>query len=538
MLKMIFDYPLFGPLAQVAFVFGIAPLLVGVMRKVKARFQRRDGAPIYQPYLDLAKLFFKGTVTSADSSWIFTAAPAITFASVIVAAAILPVLSEKTLLVTDLILFLYLFAIGRFLTALSALDIASAFGGLGASREMFYSVVIEPALFAVMLFLATADGNLGLAPLSAYASAAWPAALYSPAHWLAGAALFIIILAELGRLPFDNPATHLELTMVHEAMILDQSGPLLALTEWAQAAKAVLFLGLWAQLFLPLPALMATIGGAAYAVAFAALLLLLGALVATVESLTPKLRLFKITRLLVFSAALSLVAFFARVWDLRVSGQLDLVLAFVMLVCSLYFLLSATFRRRLVIYFIQSSALAIILLNAALASGEFDSYLRLATTIILKLVIVPWLLWRVLKTLSGESKMFLNIDPIYDAAPITSTFAVMLSALLVFFAFVMTPVLGIKTLLLPVAMSIVLVGGLIISLKTHVLLQLMGFLMLENGLVLLPTALGLNIPLLGEITVLFDTVMLLVTAIMLAFKIRGSMDSLNVENLNSLTERK
>ncbi len=240
---------------QAAFVFAVAPLAAGIMLKVKARFQGRIGAPVYQPYFDLSKLFMKGTVTSSTASWVFIAAPIAFFSSIVIAAMALPILFSNSFVSIDFVLFVYLFAIGRFMTALAALDTGSAFGGIGASREMLYSCLIEPVLFAAIVFFSTFNAKTGLISLTT--AFAGPDALFSPAFWLSAAALFIVILAETGRLPFDNPSTHLELTMVHEAMILDYSGPLLGLIEWANAAKMVVFLSLFSMLFLPsfLPAL-------------------------------------------------------------------------------------------------------------------------------------------------------------------------------------------------------------------------------------------------------------------------------------------
>ncbi len=236
---------------QIIFIFGFSPLIVGLMRKVKARLQGRSGSPIIQPYLDLAKLLSKGESKSSTTSFIFVIAPVAGFVSVAIASVMLPVLSPVSFLAVNIIVFAYLFSIGRFLTALSGLDAGSSFGGLGSSREMLYSVLIEPALFAVVLFLAASGGFNVIAPLAS-GGIAWDALALSPAHWIAALGLFIIILAETGRLPFDNPATHLELTMVHEAMILENSGPGLAFVEWAHASKIFLLFALIPIIFLPL----------------------------------------------------------------------------------------------------------------------------------------------------------------------------------------------------------------------------------------------------------------------------------------------
>ncbi|MBI2444991.1 NADH-quinone oxidoreductase subunit H [Candidatus Micrarchaeota archaeon] len=521
-------------LAQVALVFALAPLVAGLARKIKARFQSRRGAPLLQPYADLAKLLRKKPVQSTASSWVFTLAPFASFASVVAAAALLPLLSAGVVPASDLVVFFYLFAISRFVTALAGLDVASAFGGLGASRELLFSAIIEPALFALALFLATFDSGVNLGALF-WQVPNLPGALLSPAHWLAAAALFILVLAELGRLPFDNPATHLELTMVHEAMILDYSGPFLALIEWAQAAKTVLLLSLLSGLFLPI--FSSGMGAGLTVILWVAGVLSLTVLVAVVESLTPKRRLFKAPELVMFAWVLALTAFLARGSDLAQSGG-AWMLAFAMLVCNVYFLFSATFRRRLEIYLVQSVALALILAQAALEHGSADAYIRLASTLVFKVVLVPWLLYKAFLTVAGESKVFLNADPLYFKSPIGTTGALVAAGFLILLSFLMAPFLGAQSLMLPVAIAVILTGGLVISSKSHVLLQLMGFLLLENGLVLLPLALSLELPLVGEATALFDALTLIVVALVLVFKISTVIDSLDSGKFDELTEGK
>ena len=201
--------------AQLVFFFGLSPLLIGIIRKVKARFQARQGASIFQPYFDVAKFLMKGTVKSSVTSWVFELSPVLNFAGVAVAIVLLPILSPDTILPSNFLVFIYVFAIGRFLMALSGLDAGSAFGGLGSSREMLLASLVEPAMMVIALFLALSSNGLNLDSVFASASAAWPGSILAPQYYLAAIAIFILILAEMKRLPFDNPATHLELTMVH-----------------------------------------------------------------------------------------------------------------------------------------------------------------------------------------------------------------------------------------------------------------------------------------------------------------------------------
>ncbi|MDE1798023.1 MAG: NADH-quinone oxidoreductase subunit H, partial [Candidatus Micrarchaeota archaeon] len=536
---------------QVLFVLAFSPLMIGIMRKVKARFQGRSGSPLTQPYVDLAKLLAKGTTRSSTTSFVFAIAPMVGLSAAAIAALLMPILSPLPLLAANIIIFVYLFAIGRFLTALSGLDAGSAFGGMGSSREMMYSIFIEPALFAIVLFLA-ASGTLAIAPL-APDTASWLSQAALPGYWLAAIALFVAILAETGRLPFDNPATHLELTMVHEAMILENSGHDLALIEWANAAKIFLFFCLAAVLLLP---------GSLQASAFWPLYLLLfcaglSVLTAAVESISVKVRLFKVPELLILSALLALLAFLMRLTGAAALGDslLNIALATVMLLSSLYFIFSATFRRRLELYVVQSICLAVILV-ASLAEGTPDAYYLLAVTIAFKVVLIPLAFYQLFRGMSGEVKIMplqfylkfssiregfkldLNFDPLFMSSPMSTSRALIYAGILITIAFVVAPALGSGSLLLPLVISIILLGMLIIASKTHLLLQLLGFLMMENGVVLLPYALHIQMPLIGEAVVLFDVVILVAIALLLSFKMRGTHGTLDTQKLAELTEKR
>ncbi len=527
-----------APALQAAFLFAFAPLLIGIMHKVKARFQGRIGAPIYQPYLDIAKLLLKGVVVSPTSSWVFLMAPVLSFSSILIAAAALPILFSANPFGMDLVMFVYLFAIGRFMTSIAGLDIGSAFGGIGASREMLYASLIEPVLFASIVFFSTLGSGVGLGTLAAGTSFAWPAALLSPAFWLAACALFIVLLAETGRLPFDNPATHLELTMVHEAMVLDYSGPLLALIEWANAAKIAVLFTLFIALFTPVFSTAFWANPAQSAALFLAALIVLAILTASIESLTPKWRLFRILELLTFSLILSLLAFFfGPATPLNSGGALALLSA-AMLILPLYFIFSASFNRRITIFLLQSSALALILLSVALDSGSIDAYWRLGSTIVFKVILVPWLLLRSFRQMEKESVGKPHPDPIFLASPLSTPKALLVCSVLIVMSYSISTILGVHSALLPVAFSIILIGAFIIAIKSHIFLQMLGFLILENGLVLLPVALSLRVPLLGELVAFIDTMILVAVSLFLASKIQDVHESLDSVRLSQMIETK
>jgi len=304
---------------QPALALALAPGLVGLIRWLKARLQSRRGPPPWQPYAELRKLFGKEVVVAHSASWLFRAAPYLVFASAVVVTAILPLVLAPGALdgIGDLLVVVYLLLLGTFVLALAGLDPGTAFGGMGASREMTVAALAEPTVALAIFGLAIGAGstNLGQIVLQTLRT---PILAASPSHLLAFAALFIVMLAEAGRLPVDNPGTHLELTMIHEAMILEYSGRYLALIEWAAWLKLLIFFTLLANLFLPW-GIATTFAPGALALACLALvakLAVLGVILAILETRIAKLRLFRVPELLAVSFVLGLLAVtasFARV---------------------------------------------------------------------------------------------------------------------------------------------------------------------------------------------------------------------------------
>ena len=297
--------------AQMCLVLVLAPGLVGLIRWMKARLQNRRGAPVWQPYLELRKLFGKEVVVSSNASWLFRAAPFVIFASTVATAALVPVLAAPTALdrMGDLVVLVYLLLLGTFFLALAGLDPGSAFGGMGASREVTVAALAEPTVALAVFALALSAGSTNLGQI-VVVTLANPAQTVSPGHALAFAALFIVTLAETGRLPVDNPATHLELTMIHEAMVLEYSGRYLALIQWAAAIKLLVFFALLGNLFVPWGVArdLTPAGLLLAAASFALKLLVLATTVAVLETRIAKLRLFRVPELLSVSFVLALLA--------------------------------------------------------------------------------------------------------------------------------------------------------------------------------------------------------------------------------------
>lgn len=288
--------------AQVLVLLLVSPVVVGLMRKVKARFQCRRGASLFQPYADLAKLFRKQPVISTPTSWIFTATPYLVFSSTLTAGLLVPVFASQVPLnfAGNIIALVYLFAVGTFFLMLAGLDAGSAFGGMGSSREAIVASLTEPAAIMAIFAIALTAGSTNLSTI-VHKTALLEGIVIAPSpHLMAFAALFLVTLAETGRVPVDNPATHLELTMIHEAMVLEYSGRHLALIEWAAGIKLTVFLSLLANVFAPwgiattLTPTALMIGLAVYLVKITGL----AAVIALIECMFAKLRLFRVTDLL------------------------------------------------------------------------------------------------------------------------------------------------------------------------------------------------------------------------------------------------
>ena len=223
---------------QIALMLVMPPLLLGVINKTKAWFGGRQGPPLLQLYYDLYKLMRKGLVLSWTTTWVFCLGPVVALAAVGLAGLLVPIGSSRAPLsfTGDLILFAYLFGLARFLTTAAALDTGSAFEGMGAAREVTFSCLTEPALIFAFLVLAKISGSLTLVQMLKGPAGGFPAAVAAPLT-LVAIGLFVILLAETCRIPVDDPNTHLELTMIHEVMVLDHSGPLFGVILYAAALK-------------------------------------------------------------------------------------------------------------------------------------------------------------------------------------------------------------------------------------------------------------------------------------------------------------
>ncbi|OQZ94258.1 formate hydrogenlyase [Mycolicibacter algericus DSM 45454] len=297
---------------QVAGVIAGAPLVIGLMRQVRARAEGRTGAGIRQPWRDMRKLLGKQLLNPRGTTWAFAAAPAALAATTLVIVAAAPLVATGSPLdpVADLITVVGLLFLGTVALALAGIDTATAFGGMGASREITIAALVEPTILLAVFALSIPAGSANLSAIVGN-TVDHPGQVVSLASALAFVALVIVIVAETGRLPVDNPATHLELTMVHEAMVLEYAGPKLALVEWASGMRLTVLLALLANLFFPWgiagahPSLLDVVVGVG---AIAIKVALLATALAAVEVFIARLRLFRVPELLAGSFLLALLA--------------------------------------------------------------------------------------------------------------------------------------------------------------------------------------------------------------------------------------
>lgn len=302
-------------LVQAGILVFCAPLVKGMIKKIKARLQNRVGPPLLQGYYDLAKLFQKESVVSTNASFIFHMTPLVVFGVSVMLALLIPTLFSFSPLASfgDIIFIVCLLGLSVFFIVLAGLDTGSTFGGMGSAREMMVYSLSEPAMMLVIFTLAIVNGTTQLAGIVTHALGN-PEVIFQVSNMFAFFAFFVVALAENARIPVDNPATHLELTMVHEAMILEYSGRQFAFIEWASAIKLTVFLALLVTIFFPfgiatsysLPAFIISL------ILFLLKIMLTVIIIAGIESSVAKLRLFRLPDFLGIAVVLSVIALISR----------------------------------------------------------------------------------------------------------------------------------------------------------------------------------------------------------------------------------
>ena len=300
-------------IVQILVILLLAPLVNGIIKKVKALAQHRKGAPVLQMYYDLHKLFRKPVTVSQTASWVYRAAPYMVFVSAVAVSLFVPV-SARLLpagFAGDAVMFVYVLAMGRFFLMLAALDTGSTFGGMGSSREGMISSLIEPAIIVCLFTVGLVCGTTSVFQMVGYAAFA-TIPMLQPVYIVTFLAMILVLLAETCRIPVDDPSTHLELTIVHEAMILEYSGRHLALMEYGACIKQLVFITFIINIFLPLGGFVAA--GGVLGVLISVLLyvlevVVLSLLVACLEVYTVKLPLFSVPNLAALAFVLAFVGF-------------------------------------------------------------------------------------------------------------------------------------------------------------------------------------------------------------------------------------
>jgi formate hydrogenlyase subunit 4 len=307
---MNFLFDLVAQGAQMLLALALSPLIIGFTRKLKARLLRRKGPPIIQPWRDIIRLLRKEVVLAENASWLYRSAPYLIFATTWVAASLVPTFATGLMFswTADLIAIIALLGSARFFLALAGMDIGTSFGGIGSSREAMFGSLAEPATIMIVFTVSFVAGTTQLSEIAAYMAGNLE---LRASVGMALVALLIVAIAENGRVPVDNPATHLELTMVHEAMVLEYSGRYLALIELASALKLLLYISLIACVFFPVGLARHNAGLQAMAIGLGAYVLKLaigGSLLALFETSRAKMRVFRVPDFLGAGLMLGLLA--------------------------------------------------------------------------------------------------------------------------------------------------------------------------------------------------------------------------------------
>ena len=493
-------------LLELAIAVALAPLLVGWVNMCRAWLQNKSAPSLLLPYRTIRKLFMKDAVVAQSASPIFRTTPYIVFGAMCCAAAIVPSLATDLPFAqaADAIALVGLFALARVFIALAAMDIGTAFGALGARREMFVGFLAEPALLMVLFTASLISGSTSL-PTIVEALANRELAIY-PSLAFAGVAFTMVSLAENARIPIDNPSTHLELTMIHEAMILEYSARHLALLEWASALKLFNYSCIGLALFFPFGIAAAgdwlALIGAAPALIFK--LAIGGVALAFIETLSAKLRIFRAPEFLGTAFLLAVLAMLAQ---RRVLTLIDLFAA-------------------------QGLALAISTGIVAYGTSQAHLYFSAGLTFALKVILLPWILHRLIRRLDvrWEFEGLINI-------PTT----MLIGIVLVVFSFNLAlPISQLASTVtrstLGIAMASVMLSFLMMITRRKAIPQVIGFLAMENGLFFAATSATYGMPMVVELGIALDVLVGMLILGVFFFQIREQFDSLDLRHLEKLRE--
>lgn len=529
--------PIIATLIQIVFVLAVAPYATGLVKFLKARLQGRDGASPFLSYVTLATLLRKEMVISEVSSWIFRAVPFMVFGSAVFLAAIVPTIFIGTSLapLSDFLVVAGVLAVGSIFLVLGGLDTGSAFGGMGSSREMTIAALIEPVvimIFATVSFItkqSTLDGMLG-AQVG-----------FQPYLILTVIALVLVALAENARYPVDNPATHLELTMVHEAMILEYSGKYLALLEYASSIKLVVFSLLIANFIFP----MSLVGAHTMGMGALGMGLLLSTAkvisammgLAFLESVMAKMRFYRMSEY--FSIAY-VVAFLGMITALlmnfgEISLQYNALFSLLAVVCVVLLFGRVRLKAILRYYAISSlaiAALALSLLPLVAEAEKVHLWLFAIFTIITKTMAVPYVINR-----SSHAKRSLTNLPSF-LRPGKSYFLAVFLMILTYFTLRNISITGLVkwNSLLYASVTLIVLGIAMMIIKRNIFSQIVGLLIIENGIAVFVLATVGSLPIVIEFGIFAVTVATAYILAILSSQISQLYGSTDTDDLRGLTE--
>ena len=471
---------------------------------------------------------------SEVASWIYVAGPRMYFAAALAATTLVPVVFAAAPLEAagGILLLVGTLALGRFALATAALDTGSPFGGMGASRDMTIAALAEPALMLGLFASALAAGSMNLGVL--VRTLVQEGVTLHPADILAFAGLFMIVIAETGRIPVDNPATHLELTMIHEAMVLEYAGPDLALVEWASAVKELLYLTLLVDLFMPvgIATSAAPVAVLVAIVAWVGKVFVLAVAVTVVESTNAKLRLFRVPELVSISLGLGVSG--ARdpvpLRSLLMTANVLILSAAGMLVSAYLMVGQKALFTTIRLYGLQSLLLAIVATTMAISESRPELFVTAALTVVLKTILIPWFLMRTVDRIGihREIEPFLNV-------PVS--LLICLGLTVVGYRVSTGFEEGAQQVthhLIGVALSLLLIGLFLMVTRKKAITQILALLTVENAVFLVAVGVTTGMPLIVEFGIAFDVMLAVLVLGILVQRIVGRFESMDVSRLSNL----
>ena len=525
-------------LLQGAFIILIAPFASGLVRFCKARLQGRHGASPFLPYFTFATLFKKQMVISQTASWIFRAVPFVVFSTAISLAFILPLLfvGGKLASLSDFLLVAGILMIGSIFLVLGGLDPGSAFGGMGSSREMTIAALVEPTIIMVFAAMSFVGGTFAIDGMVGQ-----PLVFAHPYLLLSIFAFLLVTLAENARYPVDNPATHLELTMVHEAMILEYSGPYLAMLEFASAIKLTVFAILLSNFIFPSSVILASsfgVGAIVLAIFFAIVKVIVTmGLLALIESTVVKMRFYRMQEFMSIAFFTAMFGMLIALFSSIIKVSVEYHTLFAALAVFFVILLFGRARAQVMLryYALSSLSIAGIALGLSFVVGKEEMHhlwLFAIVTVLIKTILVPV----VIKYAQRKHKELITSPSFLRPASSYFLVAVILGA--TFYIMKHTPIIGSVEFDTLLYASIALIGLGLATMIVHrnIFSQILGLLIMENGLTVFTLVTVKSLPLLIELGVFIIIVASAFILSILGSRIREFHGSSDTEDLRNLTE--